>query len=69
MAIQYYSAQYVSIYFAIDVEIIVTKTRNLIHNYKCNCCHKNVTANDKLPRGVTYGDNVNSIALSIFSNA
>ena len=53
----------------IDVEIIVTKTRNLIHNYKCNCCHKNVTANEKLPRGVTYGDNVNSIALSMMNES
>ena len=53
----------------IDVEVIVTKTRNFIHNYKCNCCHKNVTANDKLPRGVTYGDNVNSIALSMMNES
>lgn len=53
----------------IDVEITVTKTRNLIHNYKCNCCHKNITANDKLPRGVTYGDNVNSIALSMMNES
>ena len=30
----------------IDIDIKITKTRNLIHNYKCNCCHKNVTAND-----------------------
>ena len=53
----------------IDVEITVTKTRNFIHNYKCNCCHKNVTANDKLPRAVTYGDNVNSIALSMMNES
>ena len=53
----------------IDIDIKITKTRNLIHNYKCNCCHKNVTANEKLPRGVTYGDNINSIALSLMNEA
>ena len=53
----------------LDIEIKVTKTRNLIHNYKCNCCHKNVTANDVLPRGVTYGDTVNSIALSMMNES
>ena len=47
----------------------LTKTRNLIHNYKCQCCHKNVTANDYLPRGVTYGDNVNSIVLSMMNES
>jgi hypothetical protein len=53
----------------IDVEITVTKSRNFIHNYKCNYFHKNVTANDKLPRGVTYGDNLNSIALSMMNES
>ena len=53
----------------IDIEITVTKTRNIIHNYKCNCCHKNVTANDSLPRGVTYGDTINSIALSMMNES
>lgn len=53
----------------IDITIKVTKIRNLIHNYKCNCCHKNVTANDELPRGVTYGDTINSIALSMMNEA
>lgn len=53
----------------IDISITVNKTRNLIYNYQCSCCHKNVTANDKLPRGVTYGDNINSIALSMMNEA
>ena len=53
----------------LDIKITVTKTRNLIHNYKCNCCHKNITANDVLPRGVTYGDTVNSIALSMMNES
>lgn len=53
----------------LDITITVTKTRNLIHNYKCNCCHKYVTANDQLSRGVTYGDNINSIALSMMNEA
>lgn len=53
----------------VDISITVTKTRNIIHNYKCSSCHKNITANDKLPRGVTYGDNINSIALSMMNEA
>lgn len=53
----------------IDITVKVTKTRNIIHNYKCQCCHKNITANDILPRGVTYGDNINSIALSMMNEA
>lgn len=53
----------------IDISITVTKTRNLIYNYQCSYCHKNITANDKLPRGVTYGDNINSIALSMMNEA
>ena len=53
----------------IDITVKVTKTRNLIHNYKCNCCNKNITANDELPRGVTYGDTINSIALSMMNEA
>lgn len=53
----------------IDITVTVTKTRNLIHNYKCSCCHKNITANDRLPRGVTYGDTINSIALSMMNEA
>lgn len=53
----------------IDISITVTKTRNIIYNYKCSNCHKNVTANDKLPRGVTYGENINSIALSMMNEA
>ena len=53
----------------IDIEIIITKTRNNIHNYKCNCCKKNVSANDNLPRGVVYGDNLNAICLSMMNEA
>lgn len=53
----------------IDIKITMTKTRNIIHNYKCNCCHKNITANDSLPRGVTYGDTINSIALSMMNES
>lgn len=53
----------------IDIEIKVTKTRNNIHNYKCTCCHKKVSANDELPRGVTYGKNVNAIALSMMNES
>lgn len=49
----------------IDVEIKVIKTRNNIYNYKCNCCKKKFSANNDLPRGVTYGPNINSIVLSM----
>lgn len=49
----------------LDVEINVTKTRNYIHNYKCQCCKKRISANNDLPRGVTYGPNINSICLSM----
>ena len=47
------------------MEINVTKTRNYIHNYKCQCCKKRISANNDLPRGVTYGPNINSICLSM----
>ena len=53
----------------IDIEIKVTKTRNNIHNYKCSCCKKRVSANNDLPRGVTYGDNINAIGLSMMNEA
>ena len=53
----------------IDIEINVKKTRNKIHNYKCSCCHKNITTNKNLPRGVSYGDNINSIALSMMNES
>ena len=53
----------------IDLKIEVTKTRNNIHNYKCTCCKKKVSANKYLPRGVTYGDNINAIGLSLMNEA
>lgn len=53
----------------IDIEIKVTKTRNNIHNYKCACCNKKISANEKLPRGVTYGENINAIALSMMNES
>ena len=53
----------------IDIEIKVTKTRNNIHNYKCSNCRKKLTANDILPRGVSYGENINSISLSLMNEA
>lgn len=53
----------------IDIEIKVTKTRNNIHNYKCTCCKKKISANDSLPRAVTYGDNINAILLSMMNEA
>lgn len=53
----------------IDVKIEVTKTRNLIHNYKCSHCREKTSANDILPRGVSYGKNVNAIILSMMNEA
>ena len=53
----------------IDIKVTVTKTRNNIHNYKCLCCRGKVTANEKLPRGVTYGDNINAIILSMMNES
>lgn len=53
----------------LDVEIIVTKTRNIIHNYKCSCCKERVSANIDLPRGVSYGTNINSMGLSMMNES
>lgn len=53
----------------IDIEINVTKTRNNIHNYKCLCCNKKISGNDSLPRGVTYGENINAMALSMMNES
>lgn len=53
----------------IDVTVKITKTRNKIQNYRCSYCRKNITANDKLPRGVVYGTNINSMALSLMNEA
>lgn len=53
----------------LDIEITIKKTRNKIYNYKCSCCHKDITANKELPRGVTYGNNINSIALSMMNES
>ncbi len=53
----------------IDIDIKVTRTRNNIHNYKCSHCKSKVTANSILPRGVSYGDNINSIGLSLMNEA
>ena len=49
----------------IDVKVTLNRTRNLINNYKCKKCHKRVTANSQLPRGVSYGENLNAIALNL----
>ena len=53
----------------IDIEIKVTKTRNNIHTYKCSGCKNKVSANDDLPRGVTYGDNIKAIGLSMMNES
>ena len=53
----------------LDVKIIVTKTRNIIHNYKCSCCKERISANNELPRGASYGPNINSIGLSMMNES
>lgn len=53
----------------IDIEIKLIKRRNNIHNYKCTHCGEKISANDKLPRGVVYGQNVNTIALSMMNES
>ncbi len=53
----------------IDIEIIVTKTRNLIHNYECTKCHKRVSANKDLPRNPSYGSNINALITSLINEA
>lgn len=52
----------------IDFEIKIKRTRNNIHNYKCCKCKKNVTANKVLPRGASYGTNVNATILSMIND-
>lgn len=52
-----------------DIKITFTKTRNNIHNYNCSNCKKKISANTVLPRGVSYGDNINSIGLSMMNEA
>lgn len=47
----------------LDVEVSIIKNRNEIENYRCCNWHRNVTANDKLPRGVSYGQNINAMCL------
>ena len=53
----------------IDIEVKVTIVKNNIHNYKCTCCHKNISANSDLPRGVSYGNNVNAMAITMMNEA
>lgn len=53
----------------IDIEIRISKTRNNIHNYHCKCCNKDITANKEMIRGVTYGENINAIALSMMNES
>ena len=53
----------------IDIEIKVTKTRNNIHNYKCDKCKKSISANNDMARGISYGNNVNALALSLLNES
>ena len=53
----------------IDINICITRTRNNIHNYKCSNCKKNVSSNNNLPRGVSYGNNINAICLSMMNES
>lgn len=53
----------------LDIKINIIRQRNNIHNYKCLGCNKSVTANNKLPRGVTYGSNVKATALTLLNES
>ena len=53
----------------IDFKVTITRTRNKIHNYKCLKCGKIISANKELPRGVSYGSNVNALALSLMNES
>lgn len=53
----------------IDIKIDIIRQRNNIHNYKCLECNKHITANDLLPRGVTYGSNVKATALTLLNES
>ena len=53
----------------IDFKVQVFRTRNKIHNYKCLKCGKTISANKDLPRGVSYGSNVNALALSLMNES
>lgn len=53
----------------IDIKVTVTKTRNNIHNYKCKSCKKNISANSKLPRGASYGENIDAVCLSLMNES
>ena len=53
----------------IDFEIDVTKTRNNIRNYYCKNCKKKVTANEKLPRGVSYGEKINALCIGLVNDS
>lgn len=53
----------------IDIEVKIIKTRNNIHNYKCEKCKNKISANDKLPRGASYGKNINALALSLLNES
>lgn len=53
----------------IDFKVKVYRTRNKIHNYKCLECGKIISANKELPRGVSYGSNVNALALSLMNES
>lgn len=53
----------------IDINVEVTKTRNNIHNYNCPKCKMKITGNLELPRGVTYGKNINATCLSLMNES
>lgn len=53
----------------VEIAIKVEKIRNNVNKYKCESCHKIVTANDEIPRGTTYGSSVNALAVSMMNEA
>ena len=53
----------------IDLKVKVVRTRNNIHNYVCENCHKRISANDTLPRAASYGPEVNTTAIVLMNES
>jgi len=53
----------------IDFEIATTRTRNEINQYYCKSCKKEVSSNSTLPRGVSYGSNINASSIILMNDA
>lgn len=53
----------------IDYVVKVKKTRNVINNYYCSHCKKDISSNTTLPRGTSYGSNINASSIILMNEA